>query len=220
MDALSLINDDRKGGAACDGAASGALPAPLADCIARQTDIWLFGYGSLMWDPGFPHSAAEPALLKGFHRRFCVYSRRYRGTPERPGLVLGLDRGGSCRGIAFRIAACDAASVMAYLWEREMSGDGYEMREVTIDNAEAGTIRAQTFVVRRDVASYTGRLGIEETARLILQGIGHRGHCREYLDNTIRHLETLGHVDKPLRMLEKRVKELAAAEPPCRDLPR
>jgi cation transport protein ChaC len=214
MDATSFIDDDPDGGAACH-----ALPAPLAACVARRSDIWLFGYGSLMWNPGFPYRAAEPALLRGYHRRFCVYSRRYRGTPEQPGLVLGLDRGGSCRGVAFRIAACDAADVMTYLWEREMSGGSYEMREVAIGTAESGTIRAQTFVVRRNSPNYAGRLGAEEIARLILQGIGGRGHCREYLDNTLRCLEALGHVDEPLRALERTVKELAAAEPPCRDLP-
>src|SRR5690349_17047992 len=117
MDVLSLINgsdnnrvaldnNDLSAGTNFTGTANcdGVMPVAVAACIARRTDIWLFGYGSLMWNPGFPYRAAEPALLKGYHRRFCVYSHRYRGTPEQPGLVLGLDRGGSCRGIAFRIA--------------------------------------------------------------------------------------------------------------------
>ena len=80
------------------------MAAPeIARCIARGCDVWVFAYGSLMWDPGFAHVEAQPALLRGYHRRFCVYSHRYRGTPERPGLVLGLDRGGACKGIAYRV---------------------------------------------------------------------------------------------------------------------
>src|ERR1700737_1091292 len=99
-----------------------ALAPEVEACLARRCDIWIFGYGSLMWNPGFAHCAAEPALGRGWHRTFCAYSKSYRGTPERPGLVLGLDRGGSCRGMAFRVRAPDAATALAYLWEREMVG--------------------------------------------------------------------------------------------------
>ena len=91
-------------------------PDPTAD---PAPGYWVFGYGSLMWDPGFPHEAAHPALLVGYHRRFCLYSQRYRGTPERPGLVLGLDRGGSCRGVVYQVAAEAAAATRAYLWQRD-----------------------------------------------------------------------------------------------------
>ena len=188
---------------------------PVRACLARNCDIWVFGYGSLMWNPGFRHCAAEPALLYGWHRSFCVYSRRYRGTPERPGLVLGLDRGGSCKGMAFRIAAADLEDALGYLWEREMVGGVYDMRELAVRLAGGGSIAAHAFTVRRSHAGYAGRLSIEETARLILQGIGGRGHCREYLENTVRQLECLGHVDGPLHRLEAVVKVLAAREPPC-----
>src|SRR5215469_4449876 len=85
------------------GATLGVLAPEIAQCLASGRDLWIFGYGSLMWNPGFPHAEAQPALLHGFHRAFCVYSSRYRGTPERPGLVLGLDRGGACKGVAFRV---------------------------------------------------------------------------------------------------------------------
>ena len=107
----------------------------IAHCLANGSDLWLFGYGSLMWNPGFPHRVAEPALLHGWHRSFCIYSHRYRGTPERPGLVLGLDRGGSCRGMAFRVGAAHAAEALHYLWEREMVGGVYHMREVSVRTA-------------------------------------------------------------------------------------
>src|SRR5258708_21703534 len=124
-----------------------------------------------MWNPGLEHDAAEPALLHGWHRSFCVYSHRYRGTPERPGLVLGLDRGGACRGMAFRIPAHEVAEAMFYLWEREMAGGVYDLRPVH-PCLGAGRVEAYAFTVRRDHTGYAGRLSIEETARLILQGIG------------------------------------------------
>ena len=107
-------------------------------------DFWVFGYGSLMWHPGFPHVEVRLAVLHGYHRRFCVYSHRYRGTPERPGLVLGLDRGGSCRGLAFRVPAAESAEVIDYLYEREMITGVYiprwfslETEALLLDNVEA-----------------------------------------------------------------------------------
>jgi glutathione-specific gamma-glutamylcyclotransferase len=189
----------------------------LEDCLKASCDIWIFGYGSLMWNPGFRHCAAQPALLRGWHRSFCVYSHRYRGTPEKPGLVLGLDRGGACRGMAFRIARADVEEAMHYLWDREMNGGVYRFRTLTAALEGGGTAQVRAFVVDRGHKNYAGRLSIDETARLILQGIGAKGHCREYLENTVRQLETLGLVDGPLHRLELRVKELAATELPCAD---
>jgi cation transport protein ChaC len=193
---------------------------PLAQhveaCLARADDLWVFGYGSLMWNPGFAHCDAEPAMLHGWHRSFCVYSRRYRGTPERPGLVLGLDRGGACRGMAFRVPRKAIPDALAYLWEREMTGGIYDMRAVRL-RVPAGIIEAQAFTVRRAHPGYAGRLSIDETARLIIQGLGGRGPCREYLENTVRQLECLGHLDGPLHKLEQRVKAIAATEKPCSD---
>jgi cation transport protein ChaC len=186
----------------------------LEACLGLKTDLWIFGYGSLMWNPGFPHCEHEAALLHGWHRSFCVYSHNYRGTPEKPGLVLGLDRGGSCRGMAFRVSVPDIATAMAYLWEREMKGGVYELREVELRLGRRA-VTARTFVVRRQHKNYAGRLSVDETARLILQGIGARGHCREYLCNTVRRLEELGLVDGPLHRLEVAVKELARRQPPC-----
>jgi glutathione-specific gamma-glutamylcyclotransferase len=194
-----------------------AAPAPspeIARCIARACDLWIFGYGSLMWDPGFAFVEAQPALLKGYHRRFCVYSHRYRGTPERPGLVLGLDRGGACKGIAYRVRTADVASALHYLWEREMGNRTYHLRELGV-TTPCGAVRAQAFVVDRAHRNYAGRLSLETTARLILQGIGARGPCRQYLENTVAELKKLGLVDGPLHRLEERVRELAATELPC-----
>jgi glutathione-specific gamma-glutamylcyclotransferase len=186
----------------------------LAQCLEENSDIWIFTYGSLMWNPGFPHSAAEPALLRGWHRSFCIYSKQYRGTGEKPGLVLGLDRGGSCRGLAFRIPCAEIVPALDYLWEREMSGGGvYEMRTVPVALIGTGTrLKARTFTVRPMHPWYAGRQPLDDAARLILQGVGCRGSCRDYFYNTIRHLETLGLADGPLHRLERRVRELARAE--------
>lgn len=186
----------------------------IAECVARGCDVWIFGYGSLMWNPGFPHVEARPALLRGYHRSFCVYSYRYRGTPEKPGLVLGLDRGGACKAIAFRVPKADVEAALHYLWEREMGNRTYIMRELPV-LTPAGPVPARAFVVDRNHKNYAGRLSLEETARLILQGIGARGACRQYLENTVCELRKLGQVDGPLHRLEEKVKELAARELPC-----
>jgi glutathione-specific gamma-glutamylcyclotransferase len=191
------------------------LAAPeIAECIGRGCDVWIFGYGSLMWDPGFAYVEAHPALLRGYHRSFCVFSHRHRGTPDRPGLVLGLDRGGCCRGIAYRVSAADVPAALHYLWDREMANRTYHLREVPL-STPAGTVSARAFVVDRRHKNYAGRLSLEATARLILQGIGARGPCRQYLENTVAELRKLGLVDGPLHRLEVLVKELAGRELPC-----
>ncbi len=172
-------------------------------------DLWLFAYGSLMWDPGFPFEEARPALLKGYHRAFCLYSTRYRGTPEKPGLVLGLDRGGACRGITYRIAAANHDRVMQYLWEREMLNNAYTCCAVTIDIAP-GPVRGRAFVINRRHKQYAGKLSLERTVELILQGHGQRGASRAYLENTVKHLDQLGIPDKRLHELLRAIKERAA----------
>ncbi len=154
-------------------------------------DFWVFGYGSLIWHPGFPHIEVRPGLLKGYHRHFCVYSHRYRGTPECPGLVLGLDRGGNCQGLVFRVPGGEAEEVMDYLDEREMVTNVYMpgWHEVTTD---AGTVSAITFVADPEHQQYSGRLPQEELIQHVVQGRGQRGTCRDYLQNTVHHLEALG----------------------------
>lgn len=168
--------------------------------VPKDEDFWVFGYGSLMWDPGFPFKEARPALLRGYHRRFCVYSHRYRGTPQRPGLVLGLDQGGSCHGMAYRICCTTTEQVLDYLWEREMITGVYHPRWLKLD-LEFGRVEAVGFVVDRAHVQYTGKMTPETTAGLILQGHGRRGACHDYLRNTVRHLEQLGIHDRALSHL-------------------
>ncbi len=212
---------ERESAGALDPPAPAAPPlAPeIAECLACAADVWIFGYGSLMWDPGFAFVEAAPALLRGYHRRVCVYSHRYRGTPERPGLVLGLDRGGACKGIAYRVHRGEASTALHYLWEREMANRTYRLRAVPLALPDGAAVTGQAFIVDRKHRSYAGRLSLEETARLILQGIGARGPCRQYLENTVCELKKLGLVDGPLHRLEQKVKELAAVELPCAGLP-
>jgi cation transport protein ChaC len=156
-----------------------------------EEQIWIFAYGSLMWDPGFDFLEREAARLTGYHREFCVYSRRYRGTMERPGLVLGLEPGGSCRGIAYRIAPETRDAVFAYLTERELTAGTYRQKIVPVTLAR-GRVEAVTYLVNRGHAHYTGELPPERLAELILQGFGERGACLDYLANTVQHLDALG----------------------------
>ena len=168
-------------------------------------DFWVFGYGSLIWRPGFAHVEGRPAMLHGYHRRFCVYSKRYRGTPDCPGLVLGLARGGSCRGLAYRVPAAEGEPVMDYLYEREMVTGVYNPRwlKVRLDNGRE--VAAAGFVVDTAHAQYAGRLSYPEMARLIRQGEGGRGSCIEYLRNTVEHLDALDMHDHALHQLLRQV---------------
>jgi len=167
-------------------------------------DFWVFGYGSLMWHPGFPHLEVRSGRLYGYHRHFCVYSHVYRGTPQRPGLVLGLDRGGSCAGLAYRVPAAEATETMDYLYEREMITGVYLPRWARVGTAE-GPVQAATFVVDTRHEQYTGHLPPERIVDLILQGTGQNGRCVEYLENTVRHLHALGLRDQPLERMLKLV---------------
>jgi cation transport protein ChaC len=158
--------------------------------------MWVFAYGSLIWRPGFAHAGRHPALLRGWHRSFCLWSHHYRGTPEVPGLVLGLDRGGACQGVAFRVPGAQAADVLAYLDERELP-DGmeivYHRRLVPVRLPERpGVVPAVTYVVNRASQRYAPRLPRERIAEVIARGVGHTGANRDYLLNTISHLGELG----------------------------
>lgn len=186
-----------------------SLPPHIRALCEEGGPLWVFAYGSLMWNPDIPYAEAAPALVFGYHRSFCVYSYDYRGSRERPGLVLGLDRGGACRGVALRLAPADAASALALLWAREMTDLVYDLRPVA---ARIGgcRVRSLAFVVRRDHPDYAGRLPAEAAARLIARASGSRGACRAYLAEAIRHLEAVGLADAGLRRLGRRVEGLAA----------
>ena len=189
------------------------FPAWTRDiAVEPDTDLWVFGYGSLMWDPGFTFVERHAATLPGYHRSFCVASHRYRGTPERPGLVLGLDRGGSCRGIVFRVATADVPATLDYLWEREMDNRVYLPRMLRVRlraGRSAGgleSVSACCFVVDRSHPQYCR--GLDETAVVcrIAGCCGQRGPNIDYLANTVKHLKELGICDARLSDLYDRVR--------------
>ena len=181
---------------------SGQPPVDPAELAAKwpvdpNEPFWVFGYGSLVWNPGFPYAERHLASLKGYHRRFCIYSHRYRGTRECPGLVLGLDRGGSCRGLVFRVRPENVAETMAYLWDREMSTHVYRPKLFSFATP-AGPVKAWTFVVDRSHGQYCGGLCDEEVASMIRRAHGQRGPNLDYLANTVSHLEEFGIRDRYL----------------------
>jgi cation transport protein ChaC len=184
------------------------MPAEVAALRDGGEPVWVFAYGSLLWEAELRDAVAEPALLRGYHRSFCLYSYDYRGTPANPGLTLGLDRGGSCRGAALRLPA----DALERVWEREMSGrPAYATRLLTVRTATS--VRpALAFAALRNCPDYAGRLPLDEAARRILTGAGRRGTCRDYFENTLRRLEELGFADRPLRRLAERVQALAARD--------
>jgi cation transport protein ChaC len=187
------------------------MPAEIAGLRDSAAPVWIFAYGSLMWDADFPRAEAAPALLRGYHRSFCLYSYDYRGTRARPGLTLGLDRGGACPGIVLRLPSESLAEAVDRLWAREMTAPRvYDMRLLPVETAH-GTPRAYAFTVRRNHPDYAGRLSPEEAARIIAGAVGRRGACRDYLAGTLRHLEALGIADAPLQRLAAQVGVLAAA---------
>ncbi|MFM2129779.1 MAG: hypothetical protein RL477_1325 [Pseudomonadota bacterium] len=169
-------------------------------------DLWIFGYGSLMWKPGFDFVERRHALIRGRHRALCVWSEEWRGTVERPGLVLGLDRGGACRGIAFRVAAAEAREVIAYLDARERVTEVYHRRVVELRLAGGERVRGQTYVVDRGHRQYAGRVPTAEAARIIAQSAGKGGSNVDYLENTIRHLDEFGLEEGPLHELAELVR--------------
>jgi cation transport protein ChaC len=172
----------------------------------HEAGRWVFGYGSLIWRPGFDFAGASPALLRGAHRRLCIYSHRHRGTPDRPGLVLGLVAGGSCRGMGFRVDAADWPRVHAYLTDREMDSGVYREVWRPIRLPDGSTVPALAFVVDTRHPQYAGNLELAEQLRLVRSGVGESGPNPEYVVQTARHLIALGMAD---RYLDALVAELA-----------
>lgn len=174
--------------------------------------FWIFGYGSLMWRPGFDYLASEPALVHGWHRRLCVYSFVHRGTPERPGLVLGLDRGGSCHGLAFQVAPQRWDETIAYLRTREQVTAVYLERRQPIRLLNTGrVVQATTYVVDRAHRQYAGVLEDEDLLRHVVNGEGVSGHCIDYVMSTVSHLREMKLHDPTLERLAKSLETQAAS---------
>lgn len=172
----------------------------IASEIAGQ-DLWVFGYGSLMWRPGFAHVERIPALLRGAHRALCVYSVRHRGTIEAPGLVLGLDHGGACQGIAFRVPAAEVEATYAYLTEREQINKVYREVFRPVRLADGRQVKALAYLVDRKHPQYARGLDHARLLEFVLQGHGLSGSCRDYVLNTLAAIEELGIRDHALDWL-------------------
>ena len=178
-------------------------------------DLWVFGYGSLMWRPDFDVLERVPARLMGLHRALCVFSFVHRGTPEKPGLVLGLDRGGMCRGIAYRVAAAKRARTIAYLRGREQVTSVYleTMRRIELEDEARRQVRALTYIVDRGHVQYAGRLSIEQSVHYVRQGHGRSGNNRDYVVETVRALEALGYRETDLHLIADRLQGHHDVEP-------
>ncbi|WP_407059681.1 gamma-glutamylcyclotransferase [Roseicyclus elongatus] len=177
-----------------------------------QNDMWVFGYGSLLWNPGFPVAEARVARLNGWHRSFCMSSIHHRGTVERPGLVLALDaaEGAHCDGVAFRVERRYATQTLAYLRERELASSAYiETRQnVRLHDSGTDVPDVLTYVIDAAHDQYRGTLSLEQQAQIIAHATGGRGPNDEYLFNTAAHLRELGLADADLDWLETRVAQL------------
>jgi cation transport protein ChaC len=166
-------------------------------------DLWVFAYGSLIWNPGFAHVERLAGTIRGYHRDLCLWSRVNRGTPERPGLVFGLDRGGACRGIAYRVAHSEVPATFQALWNREMLSGSYLPRWLDCQTA-TGNVRCLTFVMNRRSSGYTGELCREELLAAVRGASGRYGPCTDYVLNTAQALREQG-------IRDIRLEQIAAA---------
>lgn len=194
----------------------------LLDSRPADADVWVFGYGSLIWNPAINTVGRRMARLRGWHRRYCLWTVLGRGTPDCPGLMLGLERGGSCVGVAWRVAAAEVPVELDILWRREMISGAYVPRWVAVETAE-GPLRAITFTINGAHPRYAARQDDDAVAAVVARATGPLGTCREYLENTVSHLRDLGIRDARLERIADRVAALRAlaseqaAEPRVQD---
>lgn len=174
--------------------------------------MWVFGYGSLLWDPGFEVSETRVATLRGYARSFCMSSIHHRGTVEKPGLVLALDavEDAMCRGMAMRVADGHETRTLAYLRERELISSAYLEKTLSVGFENGVGVEAVTYVIDPQHVQYRGAIPLEEQAQIIARAIGDRGPNTEYLYNTAAHLHEIGLHDPDLDWLAARVRQLSA----------
>ena len=193
---------------------SDAELARLLDAALRDggvgEEVWLFAYGSLMWKPEVEFAERRIATVRGWHRRFCLWQWRYRGTTQNPNLMLALDRGGACKGVAYRVQGPGIAAKLAEVWKREMIAYGYVSRWLAAETA-AGPVKTLAFVANHGGERYAGRLSHETVARHIAAACGHVGPGAEYLCEAVLRLEELGIHDRALWDLQALVAERLGA---------
>lgn len=173
--------------------------------------MWVFGYGSLLWNPGFTYQEKVVATLSGWHRSFCMRSIHHRGTEAEPGLVLALDRldTAHCQGLALSVPPEAQAKTLDYLRERELVSSAYLEEKLDLSLADGRQVQAVTYVIDPNHVQYCGDLPLEEQAQIIAQAVGGRGPNTEYLHNTASHLAALGIEDADLDWLSARVQDLS-----------
>jgi glutathione-specific gamma-glutamylcyclotransferase len=174
-----------------------------------STDIWVFGYGSLIWNPAFRFDAKCIGKIHGWHRSFCLWTSLSRGCPQQPGLILGLDHGGTCSGVLYRIPAADVDEELKVLWRREMSDGSYIPRWVDVATAQ-GRVKAVTFTINRSHARYAGKLAQADVVQVIARAAGKMGRCSDYLSETVKSLNSLGILDHKLTALDQQVQRMLA----------
>jgi cation transport protein ChaC len=174
--------------------------------------LWIFAYGSLMWNPAFDFVEKRRGKLHGYHRSFCLKTPIGRGSRDCPGLVLGLDRGGSVQGVALRVAEDQADEELDVIWAREMLAGSYRPTWVKLVDDDGARFHAIAFVMRRDCDRYAGGLDMEETARTIARAEGRLGPCADYLENTVAAMDEIGVGDGPMHRLRDRVRTLRSQE--------
>lgn len=177
--------------------------------VGRNQSVWIFGYGSLIWAPAFHYAERQPALLRGWRRSFCFWTQLGRGSPTLPGLMLALERGGQCHGVAYRIPPRLVESETEIFWRREMVSGVYRPIWVTV-RTPRGPVQALTLAINRHHRLYTGRLALDRAAHHIAFAEGSNGPCREYLAHTVKHLHDLKIPDREMRRLWQRVLDLRA----------
>jgi cation transport protein ChaC len=188
-------------------ASDAEIEADLDAVLARHPpgeDVWLFGYGSLMWNPAIEFAERRAGVVRGWHRRFCLWLHVGRGSPDNPGLMLALDRGGSCVGMLFRIPTSDARAELLLAWRRELFTSAYLSRWVTA-MTDAGPVRAVTFVANHAHPRYAGRLDEATVARHLASATGSLGSCAAYLAATLGALQSVGLRDRSMERLQRMV---------------
>jgi cation transport protein ChaC len=174
-----------------------------------MSELWVFAYGSLMWQPGFEFRERASAALIGAHRSLCIYSFHHRGTTDCPGLVLGLDQGGACRGVAFSVAPENRDETLAYLRAREQVTDVYMevVKPISLLDGSGREREAVCYIADRGHPQYAGRLSLARQAKLVRSAAGQAGSNLDYVLNTVRHLEEVGIHDAELMALAGRLTE-------------
>jgi len=184
------------------------VPGTVESIPVPKGDFWIFAYGSLMWNPGFEFIKSVPGLVHGYHRRLCLWSVRYRGNTKQPGLVLGLARGGSCRGYAYRIDKNHQQEVLKYLCERELITGAYDAKICQVNLASGDKINATTFVSKIDHPHFAHKMTTEDTVRIVNRAKGYRGCNREYVLNTVKRMDQMEIHNTELHRIAKQLESI------------